>query len=164
MAKIDFDSDGAPFSGAVLPTIEDVAALATDDGKEEIPPKSRLGEGGARKAQITLLPASLVLGALMLGTLHFFRGAEDDGGVEYAQIPATEAKDIRVIQARPSEDALQFARAVFKDTGRQVVFFVDKDAEKPEVTEGVVFYQVPAENLPSDGVLLDGYRWYPLDP
>jgi hypothetical protein len=170
MAKIDFDSDGAPFSGAILPTIEDVAALAGDEGREEIEAGARISEEGGRRSKSILLPVNLILGIAALGFLHIFGGVwengHDDVRIAYSDIPIDDAKDLRIVQRKPSKGPLDFAEAAARRTGRQVAFFCDKDQVPSELKpgEGVVLYRVSEEKLGGEGILLDGYRWYPLPP
>jgi hypothetical protein len=171
MAKIDFDSDGAPFSGAILPTIEDVAALAADDGKEEVEAGARTSEEGGRRSRSILLPVNLILGLVTLGFLHVFLGqgsvdSAGTGGTAYPDISLEGVKDLRVIQRKPSEEALGFAAEGARKTGKDVAFFCDKDLVPSDLKlkDGVLLYRVPEDKLGSDGILLDGYRWYPLPP
>lgn len=168
MAKIDFDSDSAPFSGSVLPTIDDVAALAVTEGRTEIEPNPRAGEGWARKSQAMLLPVAIILGAIVLGFFHMMSVAQNpDSGeqVTFQKIPAGNAKDVRVIQRVPERDSVLFCSSLAKD-GKKVVFFHEKNSKLDPSwpTDGVDFYGVSGSAIGAEGVLLDGYRWYPLPP
>lgn len=174
MAKIDFDSDNAPFSGAVLPTIEDVAALAHDDGREDISPKGR-GDGGvSRKAQSILLPVNLILGLVALGFFHFFTKLSTDAdsgrskGVDFSEIPFDQARDVRFVEKAPKSETVEIANDLSKGDGKRIVFFYEKGQELPGNAQkkgsGVEFFGAEGGTLHSEGILLDGYRWFPLPP
>jgi hypothetical protein len=169
MAKIDFDSDSAPFTGAVLPTIEDVALLASDDGKYEIEPHKRSSAEKANKIQAFLLPVVVLSGLLILVFFHTGYIIRDESGrgviVGFDQIPVDKAGDIRIVQGKPNAETVGFARKLV-ESGRKVVFFYSKDNDLNDEfrTFGIDFYPVPTDSLEENGVLLDGYKWYRLAP
>lgn len=168
MAKIDFDSDSAPFTGSVLPTIEDVAMLSEDEGKYEVFPKKRSEEPKADKVQLFLLPAVIFVGGLVLA-FFYVAGLSDkipSLNMDLQNIPLDQARDIRVVENSPRKASLEFAQSLVQQ-GKKVVFFHGKSHPPGKVgvgTEGIDFYPVPDGALGEDGVLLDGYKWYPLSP
>lgn len=166
MAKIDFDSDSAPFTGSVLPTIEDVAMLSVDDGKYEVSHEKRSPEQKAAKVQSLLLPATIFFGVVALSFFYATNlGSPARIETDFNSIPFDKARDIRIVEKTPSEAALNISAALVKQ-GRKVVFFHENQSvpSKSVEAEGVDFYPVPSESLGENGILLDGYKWFPLPP
>lgn len=169
MAKIDFDSDSAPFTGSVLPTIEDVALLSSDDGRYEIGHEKRSDEKTANKAQALLLPMTILVGGLVLVGFYLSSmttSPQGGGDMGFSDIPFDGAKDIRIIESDPSDEVIEFAQSLV-EKGNKVAFFYSKKntLEKDKIQEsGIGFYPVPDGALGGNGVLLDGYKWFPLPP
>lgn len=168
MAKIDFDSDSAPFTGSVLPTIEDVAMLSADDGKYEVAHEKRSSEQKSDKVQLFLLPFVIFMGGVVLAFFYVVGLSSpqpvSQGG--FGKIPVEQARDIRVIDNNPREESLVFALKLARQ-GRKVVFFhsaKNPPKQSKEDLAGIDFYPVPDGSLGGNGVLLDGYKWFPLSP
>lgn len=178
MSKIDFDSDTAPFSGSVLPTIEDVAALGDRLEKEVIDPRPRIDPARATTVQRMVLPFTFILTAAAAILLHIAlpgnlepRDQETaprqaSASVPRESIPLEGVRDVRVIVLSPTEQdatlALRAARTA------RVTIVHSKDSAVPRrdalAAARVSFYPVSPPMIPSEGALLDGLRWYPLDP
>lgn len=177
MPKIDFDSDSAPFSGAVLPTIEDVAALGDRLEKEVVDPVPRMDPARATTVQRMVLPFTFILVAAAAVVLHLALPSEppappDDSAspappsVPPELIPLEGVRDLRVIVLVPSERDVDLALRGARSARVTIVHSKEAPVPRRETLAAarVSFYPVPASMVPSEGALLDGLRWYPLRP
>lgn len=178
MGKIDFDADSAPFSGSIMPTIEDVAALVETEGRVEVEAAERAGEAAARKTQAILMPTLLLVGLFILGGMHFWKQSggtpkiqkEEKTGSVFAlsNIPYQTARDVRFIDRVPSGDTVDYILRMGA-IGYKIILVYNKDLYAPDPRlqregSGITLYPVAGGALPGDGVLLDGLRWYPIAP
>lgn len=179
MPKIDFDSDSAPFSGAVLPTIEDVAALGDRLEKEVVDPVPRIDPARATTVQRMVLPFTFILVAVVAVLLHLAlpdgspssgtgHGPGPSAPVPVAPelIPLEGVRDLRVIVLSPTDRDAELALRAARSA--RVTMVHSKDAPVPRrealAAARVSLYPVQPSMVPSEGALLDGLRWYPLRP
>jgi hypothetical protein len=180
MPKIDFDSDSAPFSGAVLPTIEDVAALGDRLEKEVVDPIPRIDPARATTVQRMVLPFTFALVAVVAVALHLTvpsaSPADSADSVEASEsvvvqpenIPLEGARDVRVIALSPTTRDMELALRATR-TARVTVVYSNDSPPSPAslaalTAARVTLYPAPASMIPSEGALLDGLRWFPLRP
>jgi hypothetical protein len=175
MPKIDFDSDSAPFSGSILPTIEDVAALGDRVEKEIVDPIPRIDPNRATTVQRLLLPVTLCLVAGVGVGFHLIaqptpaaQGAPPPQIRFFspAEIPTTGARDIRIITREVDSALADMALRASSSARVTVVFQKDRPvSEKNKLLAAkVTLYPVGESTITSQGVLLDGLRWFSLKP
>ncbi len=180
MPKIDFESDSAPFSGAVLPTIEDVAALGDRVEREIVDPVPRIDPTRASTVQKLVLPFALFLTAGVAVMLHLAAPSalldaadESAAGPPISILPATDiplggVKDVRVVALSISPEVAELALRAAR-TARVTLVVSRESGTSPALQQSlasakVTLYPVPPSMVVSQGVLLDGLRWYPLTP
>lgn len=176
MPKIDFNSDSAPFSGAVLPTIEDVAALGDRLEKEVVDPIPRIDPARATTVQRMVLPFTFILAASVAVLLHLVlpdsSGSEsstsppDSSPVPPELIPLEGVRDLRVIALAPTDRDIDLALRGAKTSRVTVVHSKSSVVPRREALAAarISLYPVQPSMVPSEGALLDGLRWYPLRP
>jgi hypothetical protein len=180
MPKIDFDSDSAPFSGAVLPTIEDVAALGDRLEKEVVDPIPRIDPARATTVQRMVLPFTFALVAVVAVALHLTvpsaSPADSADSVEASEsvvvqpenIPLEGARDVRVIALSPTTRDMELALRATRTARVTVVYSKDSPPSPASLAAltaaRVTLYPAPPSMIPSEGALLDGLRWFPLRP
>lgn len=176
MPKIDFDSDSAPFSGAVLPTIEDVAALGDRLEKEVIDPSPRIDPSRASTVQKMLLPFVFVVVAATATVLHLAFPSDAGQSARSPEVPPSEipfegSRDVRIVVRAPSPESVAVALRAAQHLRRGSVTLVfskestlDPNDRKSLESAAVALYPVPGKMVASEGVLLDGLRWFPLTP
>jgi len=175
MPKIDFDSDSAPFSGSVLPTIEDVAALGDRLEKEVVDPIPRIDPARASTVQKLLLPVALCLAAAVAISLHILLpspGQEDSADLanpaylDPSEVPTSGVRDMRIIAKVVSPEIAELA--LRSASSAQVTLVFPKGREIPDkkklAAAKVTLYPVNESVIASEGVLLDGLRWLSFKP
>jgi len=168
MAKIDFEPNTAPLSGAITPTIDDISRLTESTDRIVWRSPTTVAADGALAKPLLLPPiigVVLLIGwAVLNGVTHSPSAAPRVPVGVLAEPPFDSASSVYAVLKSPSAaDYSKLNKAV--DSGVAVTLVCPAATANPAGSEPAKFQQFAADEtlIVSEGFLLDGFRWFPVD-
>ena len=168
MAKIDFNPDSAPLSGAITPTIDDINSLNKFHDRYVWRPKDATVEeskkGGAA------FPIAFLCACLLYAAVYFIapndapRISTVSTGVANKP-PLNSASTVYAVLKKPTaEDYNALNEAVA--AGANVTLICPKTLTSVTDMPEIKFQRFGADEteIVSQGFLLNGFQWYPRNP
>lgn len=166
MAKIDFEPDSAPLSGAITPTIDDISRLseATDRVVWRSPTVSAPAGAQRKVLGLSLLSGIIIYVAttLLLPGVVKSRASAPVGVSSEPQLMSASTV-YAVLKSPQPADYKKLNEAA--DNGVGVTLICPSAGANPNGAPAAKFQQFAADEtlIVSEGFLLDGFRWFPLD-